>query len=69
VSVPCLSTHIPGTDISVAGFESYEVEDDVVGDMAEFQLASAIYAALVEGHACEISARLAAFVCSVVSPR
>jgi hypothetical protein len=36
--------------------------------MAEFQLASAIYAALVEGHACEISARLAAFVCSVVSP-
>lgn len=40
-----------------SGFESYEVADEVAGDLAQFQLANAIYAALVEGHACEISAR------------
>jgi len=38
------------------------MEDDVTKDLAEFSLANAIYAALIEGHACEISAR---FVTSV----
>ncbi|TFY75448.1 hypothetical protein EWM64_g8566 [Hericium alpestre] len=38
------------------GFKSYEMEDDVTKDLAEFSLANAIYAALVEGHACEQSA-------------
>ncbi|KAH9968162.1 ATP synthase F1 gamma [Russula dissimulans] len=40
-----------------AGFKAYEMEDDVTKDLAQFSLANAIYAALVEGHACEISAR------------
>jgi F-type H+-transporting ATPase subunit gamma len=35
------------------------MEDDVTKDLAEFSLANAIYAALIEGHACEISARCA----------
>ncbi|KIJ16435.1 hypothetical protein PAXINDRAFT_113558 [Paxillus involutus ATCC 200175] len=39
------------------GFRAYEMEDDVTKDLAEFTLANAIYAALVEGHACEQSAR------------
>ncbi|KAI0088361.1 ATP synthase F1 gamma [Irpex rosettiformis] len=39
------------------GFRAYEMEDDVTSDLAEFAFANAIYAALVEGHACEISAR------------
>jgi F0F1-type ATP synthase gamma subunit len=46
----------------VAGFKAYEVEDEVTKDLAEFSLANAIFAALVEGHACEQSAR------SVVPP-
>ena len=33
------------------------MEDDVTKDLSEFTLANAIYAALVEGHACEQSAR------------
>jgi len=33
------------------------MEDDVTKDLAEFSLANAIYAALVESHACEQSAR------------
>jgi hypothetical protein len=33
------------------------MEEDSTKDLAEFALANAIYAALVEGHACEISAR------------
>ncbi|KAH7928345.1 ATP synthase F1 gamma [Leucogyrophana mollusca] len=40
-----------------AGLRAYEMEDDVTKDLAEFSLANAIYAALVEGHACEQSAR------------
>ena len=40
-----------------AGFRAYEMEDDVTKDLAEFSLANAIYAALVEAHACEQSAR------------
>jgi len=39
------------------GFKAYEMEDDFTKDLAEFSLANAIYAALVEGHACEQSAR------------
>ena len=33
------------------------MEDDVTRDLSEFSLANAIYAALVESHACEQSAR------------
>ncbi|KAH7883038.1 F1 complex, gamma subunit of ATPase [Phlebopus sp. FC_14] len=40
-----------------SGFKAYEMEDDVTKDLAEFSLANAIYAALVEAHACEQSAR------------
>jgi F-type H+-transporting ATPase subunit gamma len=40
-----------------AGFKAYEMEDDFTKDLAEFSLANAIYAALVEAHACEQSAR------------
>lgn len=39
------------------GFRAYEMEDDFTKDLAEFALANAIYAALVEAHACEQSAR------------
>ena len=44
---------------NVAGFRAYEMEDDVTKDLAEFSLANAIFAALVEAHACEQSARYA----------
>ncbi|KAI6145161.1 ATP synthase F1 gamma [Pisolithus tinctorius] len=40
-----------------SGFRAYEMEDDFAKDLAEFSLANAIYAALVEAHACEQSAR------------
>ncbi|KAF8625074.1 hypothetical protein AX15_005556 [Amanita polypyramis BW_CC] len=39
------------------GFKAYENEDDATRDLFEFSLANAVYAALVEGHACEQSAR------------
>jgi F-type H+-transporting ATPase subunit gamma len=39
------------------GFKAYEMEEDVSKDLGEFALANAIYTALVEGHAAEISAR------------
>jgi F-type H+-transporting ATPase subunit gamma len=39
------------------GFKAYEMEDDFTKDLAEFSLANAIFAALTEAHACEISAR------------
>jgi F-type H+-transporting ATPase subunit gamma len=42
---------------SSPGFAKYEMEEDVSKDLAEFALANAIYTALVEGHAAEISAR------------
>ncbi|BFZ55908.1 atp3 gamma subunit of the F1 sector of mitochondrial F1F0 ATP synthase [Savitreella phatthalungensis] len=38
-------------------FSAYEIEDDVLANLAEFTFANVIYAALVEGHACELSAR------------
>lgn len=40
-----------------AKIDEYEVEDDVMANLKEFALANAIYWGLVEGHACEISAR------------
>ena len=43
------------------------MEDDITRDLAEFSLANAIYAALIEGHACEISARYTAYVVSLLS--
>jgi len=43
------------------------MEDDVTKDLAEFSLANAIYAALIEGHACEISARYGRRI--IASPR
>ncbi len=44
-------------DFVAAGFKAYEMEDDVTKDLAEFSLANAIFAALVESHACEQSSR------------
>ena len=43
------------------------MEDDVTKDLAEFALANAIYAALVEGHACEQSARYVKLYATFVS--
>jgi F-type H+-transporting ATPase subunit gamma len=40
-----------------AGFKAYEIEDENTKDLFEFSLANAIFAALVEGHACEQSSR------------
>jgi F-type H+-transporting ATPase subunit gamma len=45
------------THCMLASFNAYENEDDATKDLVEFSLANAIYAALVEGHACEQSAR------------
>lgn len=42
-----------------AGFAAYEQEDDTTKDVAEFTLANAIYAALVESHAAEQNSRYA----------
>ncbi|EJD42110.1 F1 complex, gamma subunit of ATPase, partial [Auricularia subglabra TFB-10046 SS5] len=39
------------------GFKSYKMEEDLTKDLAEFQLANAVFAALVEGHAAEQSSR------------
>jgi len=36
-------------------YSAYEIEDDVLTNLKEFALANAIYWALVEGHACEVS--------------
>lgn len=38
-------------------FNIYEVNDDILSNLKEFSLATSIFSALVEGHACEISAR------------
>lgn len=41
-----------------AKFSAYEVDDDeLISDLASFALANAVFSALVEGHAAEISAR------------
>ena len=36
------------------------MEEDVTKDLAEFSIANAVYAALVEGHAAEISSKYVA---------
>jgi len=38
-------------------FKQYEMEEDVTKDLTEFSIANAVYAALVEGHAAEISSK------------
>lgn len=38
----------------------FELEDDIIQNFAEFSFANAIYHALVEGHASEMSARRSA---------
>ncbi|ODQ67318.1 gamma subunit of the F1 sector of mitochondrial F1F0 ATP synthase [Nadsonia fulvescens var. elongata DSM 6958] len=38
-------------------FGTFELEEEVVGNLAEFSLANTIYSALAEGHASEVSAR------------
>ncbi|QRV84773.1 F-type H+-transporting ATPase subunit gamma [Ceratobasidium sp. AG-Ba] len=43
--------------LEAPAFKAYEMEDDSTKDLVEFSLANAIYAALVEGHAAEISSR------------
>jgi len=43
--------------VTTANFGAYELEEDTVKDLAEFSLANAIYAALVEGHAAEINSK------------
>jgi len=40
-----------------ANFAAFEIDDEVLGNMREYALANALYWALAEGHACEISAR------------
>jgi hypothetical protein len=39
------------------GFRKYDQEEDNTSHLAQFTLANAVYSALVEGHAAEISAR------------
>ena len=57
MSRPCLIAYLSRLTCVADGFKAYEMEDDVTKDLAEFSLANAIYSALVEAHACEISAR------------
>ncbi|KAI9631742.1 putative ATP synthase gamma chain mitochondrial precursor [Dioszegia hungarica] len=55
---PAVNTVITAAALrQAAGFQAYEMEEDSSNDLAEFALANAIYTALVEGHAAEISAR------------
>ena len=53
----CYRSEPSHDDLFLAGFRAYEQEEEMTKDLAEFSLANAIYSALVEGHACEISAR------------
>lgn len=46
-------------------FAAYEIDDEVLGNLREYALANSLYWALVEGHACEISARRNAMDVSV----
>lgn len=41
----------------LANFSSFEIDDEVLGNLREYALANSLYWALAEGHACEISAR------------
>jgi len=40
-----------------ANFASFEIDDEVLGNLREYALSNAIFWALAEGHACEQSAR------------
>lgn len=40
-----------------ANFSSYEIDEQVLGNLREYALANSLYWALAEGHACEQSAR------------
>lgn len=59
ISYEPTSMVVKGPDALAASdaFKAYENEDDATKDLAEFSLANAIFATLVEGHACEQSAR------------
>ena len=57
MSRPCLIAYLSRLTCVADGFKAYEMEDDVTKDLAEFSLANAIYAALVEGHAAEINSK------------
>ncbi|KAF8909701.1 ATPase, F1 complex, gamma subunit domain-containing protein [Gymnopilus junonius] len=59
ISYESASVQVKGAEAlkESSSFSVYENEDDATKDLAEFSLANAIYAALVEGHACEQSAR------------
>lgn len=48
------------------GFRKYDQEEDNTGYLSQFTLANAVYAALVEGHAAEQSARSAFFLFTVI---
>lgn len=50
----------------VAAFNVYENDDEATKDLFEFSLANAIYATLVEGHACEQSARYVKSLCCFI---
>jgi F-type H+-transporting ATPase subunit gamma len=41
----------------IGAFKSYENEDDVTSDLAQFSLANALFAVLTESYSCEQSAR------------
>ncbi len=49
-------THGPSR-ANAANFSSFEIDDEVLGNMQEYALANSLFWALAEGHACEISAR------------
>jgi hypothetical protein len=53
---------------NLAGYKAYEMEDDVTKDLFEFSLANAIFAALVEAHACEQSARYEFYIVPLIYP-
>lgn len=43
--------------IVTANFSAFEIDDQVLGNLREYALSNALFWALTEGHACEISAR------------
>lgn len=45
------------TDSLIANFSTFEIDDEVLGNMREYALANSLFWALAEGHACEQSAR------------
>ncbi|KAL5447692.1 hypothetical protein PMIN05_001983 [Paraphaeosphaeria minitans] len=45
------------TDMVLANYAAFEIDDEVLGNLREYALANSLYWALAEGHACEQSAR------------